>query len=159
MSQGLAPFTPTNPIHGLEQSATSRSPGQTRWRSICARFMVWNPLHRAEGAHIMEQEMHRETAQTLFPTRLTLFSFRDLGMGNDSSLTSLMSLARSSEMASTLSLQTPGAPHHRHNFRAKNQHRMRMTIRPLVPPSPVPTILNPRVSPHTCGSCAIHRLA
>jgi len=79
------------PAHGLEQSATSRSLGQTRWRSICARFMVWNPLHQVEEVHIMEQEIHQGTAQALFPTQQILCSFQDLCLGSDSSPTNPMS--------------------------------------------------------------------
>src|SRR5882757_4758315 len=70
------------PAHSIAQSATSRSLGQTRWRSICARFTVWNPLHQGEEVRTTGQEMRQETAQASFPARQTLSLYRDMYLGN-----------------------------------------------------------------------------
>lgn len=92
-----------------------------------------------------------------FPTQRTLSSSQDLYPGNDLNLTSLMSLDQSYVTASMLSRRIPGAPHRRHNFREKNLHRTRMTIKPLAHLFPARMILNLRASPCICGSYAIRR--
>ena len=147
----------STPAHGAEQSATSHSLGQTRWQNICARFTVWNLLHQVGEVRTMGQETRQETARALCPTRQTLCSFQDSSLGNDSSLTSLMSLDQSSDMVNILSRRIPGALRRCRNSRGKTLRRTKKTIRILVHPFPARMIPNLRVSPRTCGSYVIHR--
>jgi len=140
-----------------DQSATSHSLGQTRWQNICARFTVWNLLHQVGEVRTMGQETRQETARALCPTRQTLCSFQDSSLGNDSSLTSLMSLDQSSDMVNILSRRIPGALRRCRNSRGKTLRRTKRTIRILVHPFPARMIPNLRVSLRTCGSYVIHR--
>ena len=159
MSRVWGAFSRLTPTHGVEQSATNRSLDQTRWRNICARFMVWNPLHQVGEVHTTEQGMHQGTAQALFLTRQTLYSFHDLYLGNDSNPMNLMSPVQSSVMASMLSQLTPGAPRNPHSFRGRNLHHTKMTIRSFVLPFLALTIQNLRAFLHIYGNYATRRPA